>query len=430
MRRALTSLCITSAAVLVLSSFLPGSAEAAVPFVRTVPWVAGQPAIPHETYPGKSITLKGTTSFAAHFFYAKWRFGDGTPDALFIVSDSFDVSTTHTYVGPAGKRWTATLTIIDADSGDTASAEYNVVMREDNLATRVNVAIDEGLWYLHRTLQRSSPGVSALADWDNLAPSPCNAGDQACDNLNDSPAINASNVLAFELNGHLENGPESNPYAEDVRRVLARMFTHMRAVAIPRRGTCPGNSCSFDPDGNGNGLAVFVQSAGKPNAPDPTGQFIDAIVASGTPDTKVMTGPENISGRTYKEIVQDLIDGYSYCRFSATPEGPCPKGIAHSAVGLAKAGLPAAMKAFGIVVPPVVTQADQAQLSSQMPAPAADRYAAEISKGAPSEPIVRSLVSTQNPVGFWNGRADAASDRPFETAWSIIMLRRGSLRNQ
>ena len=60
----------------------------------------------------------------------------------------------------------------------------------------------------------------------------------------------------------------------------------------------------------------------------------------------------------------------------------------------------------------------------------ADRYATEISKGVPTDAIVRSLVTTQNPVGFWNGRGDAAGDRPFETAWSIIMLRRGSLRNQ
>ena len=431
MKHALQSLGLTAstAAALLFSSYLPQPAAGAVPVVRTVPWVAGQPGIPHETYAGKSITLKGVTNLTAPNFHAKWRFGDGTPDALFVVTDLYDVSTTHMYTGPVGKRWSATLTVIDAETGDTSSAEYNVVMREDNLATRMNVAMDEGLWYLHRTLQRYVPGVSTQGDWDNLAPSTCNPGDQACDNRTNSPAINASNVLAFELNGHLGNSAADNPYAEDVARALARMFGQLTPVAIPSRSNCPGNSCSFNPDGNGNGWAVFVvRGENAAQTSDPTGQFIDAFVASGTPNAKVMSGPEHISGRTYKEIVQDLVDGYSYCRFSAVTEAACPKGP-RPAARWATAGLAAAMKAFGITVPQAVMQADQAELSSPtQPANPADRYAMEISQATPGNVILKSLVDSQNPVGFWAANKNAADDRPFETAWSIIMLRRGSFR--
>jgi hypothetical protein len=174
---------------------------------------------------------------------------------------------------------------------------------------------------------------------------------------------------------------------------------------------------------------VFVaRGENAAQAPDPTGQFIDAIVASGTPNAKVMSGPENISGRTYKEIVQDLVDGYSYCRFSAVTEAVCPKGPRPGAQW-ATAGLAAAMKSFGITVPPAVMQADQAALSSHMqPANPADRYAVEISQATPGNTTLQSLVDGQNPVGFWTGNNHAADDRPFETAWSIIMLRRGSLR--
>ena len=88
------------------------------------------------------------------------------------------------------------------------------------------------------------------------------------------------------------------------------------------------------------------------------------------------------------------------------------------------------MKSFGITVPPVVMQADQVQLSSRVPADSpADRYAIEISQATPGNTTLQSLVDSQNPVGFWTGRGEASDDRPFETAWSIIMLRRGSLRN-
>lgn len=36
-------------------------ALAAPPVVKTVPWVPSNPLIPHDTWTGKSITLKGTS---------------------------------------------------------------------------------------------------------------------------------------------------------------------------------------------------------------------------------------------------------------------------------------------------------------------------------------------------------------------------------
>ena len=53
-----------------------GSLSAA-PVVKTVPWVATNPLVPHDTYAGKEITLKATTdSQGANFTYT-WDFGDG-----------------------------------------------------------------------------------------------------------------------------------------------------------------------------------------------------------------------------------------------------------------------------------------------------------------------------------------------------------------
>ena len=39
---------------------------------------------------------------------------------------------------------------------------------------------------------------------------------------------------------------------------------------------------------------------------------MDAIVASGTPDAIAPTGGANVIGRKYKDIVQDMVDGYAY----------------------------------------------------------------------------------------------------------------------
>ena len=123
------------------------------PDVITVPWVAFDPLVPHETYNGKPIHLKGIVRDADPATY-QWDFGDGTQSAVIDVTDPFDLSVVHTYpAAPSGTPFTATLTVTD-DAGNTGSAVYRVVVRPLNLTTEINVAIDEGLWYLHQEQTR------------------------------------------------------------------------------------------------------------------------------------------------------------------------------------------------------------------------------------------------------------------------------------
>ena len=42
-----------------ITAFFANAASAAVFTVQTVPWVATNPLIPHDTYAGKSVRLKG-----------------------------------------------------------------------------------------------------------------------------------------------------------------------------------------------------------------------------------------------------------------------------------------------------------------------------------------------------------------------------------
>ncbi|MFN7938359.1 MAG: Ig-like domain-containing protein [Bryobacteraceae bacterium] len=243
---------------LALSLCAAASVFAAEPVVKTVPWVPSDRAIPHDTFAYKSITLKGTSSLQGPNIRATWDFGDGSAPVSFIVENAYDVSTTHVYYGSPGDNFTARLTVTDTTTGESGSAVYLLSMREKTLHTEVNVAIDEGLWYLHRSMNRLNAGDTPAGNW--------NGDCRACD-LNG--ATNAWNILAFERQGHLESGDSSDPYTETVAR----------------------------------GLRTLLSTGGTP------GQvWIDAISAANSPRTVATVGPEGIIGATYADIIQRFVE--------------------------------------------------------------------------------------------------------------------------
>ena len=68
-----------SALAFAAALLFPGAAMAQAPVVKTVPWVANNPLIPHDTWSGKSIRVKGTSSMAGANIQYRWDFGDGSP---------------------------------------------------------------------------------------------------------------------------------------------------------------------------------------------------------------------------------------------------------------------------------------------------------------------------------------------------------------
>ena len=81
---------------------LPLTAAAQAPQVNTVPWVAADRLIPHDTWSGKEITLKGTVDVEGADITYTWDFGDGSPVASGTVLDRYVVEARHTYVGVPG----------------------------------------------------------------------------------------------------------------------------------------------------------------------------------------------------------------------------------------------------------------------------------------------------------------------------------------
>src|ERR1041385_7426209 len=79
----------------------------APPVVRTVPWVANKPLIPHDTYAGRQVTLKGTSDQEGPDIRWIWDFGDGSPTASGTVVDRNAIEATHSFPGAVGTLYTA-----------------------------------------------------------------------------------------------------------------------------------------------------------------------------------------------------------------------------------------------------------------------------------------------------------------------------------
>jgi hypothetical protein len=301
-------------AIALVGAGLAAPAQAAPPGVKVVPWVASNSLVPHDTYPGKAVKLKGTSSVQGANIAWTWDYGDGTPVATGTVSDMYVVEATHTYAGTIGTVFTARLTIQNTTTGESASKPYYVKLQTKSLSVEVNVAIDEGLWELHKEQYRyhyvdpTSHKESELGAWDRSR-----FGGAA---FSGYYTIWAANVNAFEVNGHLENGDPDNPYVETVARGMRQLFYCLTGSAIPASITNPKGT--FSPDGNGNTKAIYV------NQSYPFyqgGFFVDAIVSSGTPNAVVQAGPAALDGMTYVNVVQDLVDGYVNCQYRNSPQG-------------------------------------------------------------------------------------------------------------
>lgn len=505
-------LWIALAIVLVWGAVLaPVAAQAAPPVVKTVPWVATNPLIPHDTWIGKTVTLKGTCDQQGANIRYTWDFGDGTPVATGTVSNMYVIEATHAYTGAAGTVFTARLTVQNLSTGETGNKAYYVAIQDKTLEVEVNVAIDQGLWYLHKTMTRSGN----TGRWTSGS-----AGSGWVSN-------DAANVNAFEVNGHLESGDPSNPYVDTVARGMRWIISQLSAFAIPATQTNPLGT--FTCDSNVNGLGVWRNSG---QAWYEGGMFMDAIVASGTPNAVATTG--SLSGRTYKDIVQDMVDAYAWAQYDPDTGGgwrySANQYPDNSVCQWAAIGMIAAEKNFGCTVPALMKEwnkrwlkasqykandyykgafgyqpgywfpwgpyattpsgmvqmcmdgegrglgdpncsdwdlaetfirdkfantgdgtnniknyyyglfsfvksmllhntngvpgsAPITMLQSQTPGvPPLDWYAAEVSKGAPTDGVARTLVNGQTTAGYWFGHDVEGTQQYFETAWAIMML--------
>jgi len=295
-------------ALLIFIVVVPITAGAAVTKVICVPW-QGDISKYHTTWDGKAAQLKGVIhTDSTDPIYYRWNFGDGTNTTVTLLTGAtkYNVEALHTYTGSVGTPFTATLIVADNDSlAGAVEDPYLVKIEESGLDSKINMAIDIGLWSLYKA---GSDGSGYYHTFDGSPFLVWSYGSYFA-----SPT--ASAVHAFEINGHKETGnADEDPYVSAVEKGLNWLFNGyyyadyypmLKALDI---GITPQG---HDPDMRINGKGIEVCDYGyRPVYQG--GMIMDAIIASGTPDAD--------SGRdfdgdgdndTYAEVVQDMVDMYA-----------------------------------------------------------------------------------------------------------------------
>ncbi|MBP7936251.1 MAG: PKD domain-containing protein [Phycisphaerae bacterium] len=257
-----------------------------------VPWEYDRRSgreVPHSVWDGLQTRVKAVlfTDTAANQLTYSWDFGDGDAPATGTVSDKRALETSHTYRGPAGALYTATLTVHDPQHGDLVDT-YPVEIHARDLTIEVNAAIDEGLWWLHKNQTIGGTG-SVDYYWRSYG--------------GYWMGSTASTLHAMEINGHVPTrSAGQDPYAEDVSRALDTMFTGLTRYWI-------GPQTYGDPDSNANTVGLSVNSD-RPIYEG--GMVMDAIAASGAPDLMACRGDAFALGRTYREIAREMADQYAW----------------------------------------------------------------------------------------------------------------------
>jgi len=279
------------------------AAASAQPQAICVPWQPSNQTIAHYTYSGAEITVKGIVRDGATQY--RWDFGDDNSTAWTSITDSYNLGVKHVYNGGVGQLFIATLYVRDG-SGNQAQDEYRVEIHEssdlsdpDHLDVRINMSIDEGLWYLHTTMIRNSYGTGTpgygqpYGFWSDTYP---------------VGAVGTA-VDAFQLHDSKANKDyDSDPYVETVQRALNYLLynTHSFAIGVQSAG---------DPDVNGNGIGLVTNQSASATDYRQTyvgGICMVALASSGAPNRVAAVGGADVYGRTYADIVQDMVDFFAW----------------------------------------------------------------------------------------------------------------------
>ena len=298
----------------------------------TVPWVPANPTIPHPTYSGASHTLKGigryipttgTTSFM-------WDFGDGTAPLAWtnLVTATHSVMTTngtntaynlgvsHTYTGAVGQTFIATLSIRNsANPNDVKTAVYRVQIKDsgalpangqmdpNKMDVRIDMAVDQGLWYLHTTMAR--------ADYTDVSP----GWKQPYGNWGAS-AASCTALDAFLLHGSKPNKDyATDPYVETSQRALNYILANSQVAVIAAQ-----NAGKPDYNLNGRGVVLTPYAVQGGNSETYVGGICGvAVASSGTPTRQSLVGVATyVRGRTYKDIAQDMAEYFAWGQADTT----------------------------------------------------------------------------------------------------------------
>ena len=256
--------------------------------------------------------LKGViTTTNTNSIWYKWVFGDGTESSVQELNGAtkYNVEEVHTYTGAAvGTPFTAMLMVDDVDSSmaNARSDTYLLKIEEDNLDSRINIAIDTGLWTLYKNAVFSDGATAPYLTYNSQPVAVWNYSSYYA-----SPT--ASAIQAFMINNHKETGNASeDPYVEPVAQGLNWLFNGHYNNSPMLQAMDIEIQHYDNPDTNGNGIGIEVRDWGY-NPAYQGGMIMDAIIATGTPNATTGRDFDGVGGPdTYKQVLQDMADMYAY----------------------------------------------------------------------------------------------------------------------
>jgi hypothetical protein len=293
-------------AVAVIAALASGAGAAGSPEAICVPWQPSNPSIAHNTYSGAATTLKGIARGPATDY--QWNFGDGPPVTPWTaITDPYNLGVAHTYAGVVGQLFFAELHVRDASGNLGQSCTYPVQIYEssdlgipEHLDVRINMAVDEGLWWLQTHMLRAtyaagSPGYEQPYGYWDPSYYPLGATCTAVD--------------AFQQHGSKPNTDyDRDPYVETVQRALNYLLYNTYAFAI-------GPQPAGNPDVEPNGIGLVANQSASPTDTRQTylgGICMIALASSDVPNRPAAVGGANVYGRTYSKIVQDMVDFFAW----------------------------------------------------------------------------------------------------------------------
>ena len=271
------------------------------------------------TWVGNSLAVWGNVKWgdSAAGTYT-WDFGDGTPVATGAVTNARYIAVNHTYT--AATIYEARLTVTDGNGlSDSATVRMYVKPVVDKNA-RIELAIEKGLKWLY--LRQGTGGeiyyVNSYSSWGAETASAVlafeNRGHKPCTkDLNGDGVVDAADRAIWE---------KGRIYAETVHKGLDAAISSLTAVAVT-------NSAYDNHPVGGNGLMVvdnYSPYSSESRSPYKLGMYMTALVgagdvASGAPDLVATTGPAGVIGRTYKDLVGDMVDYADYAQYTGGEGG-------------------------------------------------------------------------------------------------------------
>lgn len=301
--------------------------------VLPVPALALEPAAPHCAYNGHPTTFKAIARGGNGSYLVEWDFqGDGTYDFSATRTNRYDLSTAFTYPNQATDvDFTARVRV--TSGGQTVESSYPVHVYADvplnpaaanarQLQVMRNVAIDDGLWFLHNGMTRTGNEADPLFGGQLSGTLPT-GGYQ---NLNAGTALEVlgrngrypafPSAYTGPMPDVLENARrwDTDPYAEDAARLVNGLLTQITVVTIAPADEV--NLTGFYPEiatapipGTDDGIGLYIGYSPGDQTNGPLVAALRGFAVSRLAGYVAQIGDSNrVLGRSFEFITQQFVD--------------------------------------------------------------------------------------------------------------------------